>query len=732
MNDRTDSQLLHAYTEHRSEPAFAELVRRHVDFVYSAARRMVRDSHLAEDVTQGVFVALAKNPGPLAERPVLTGWLHRTAQNIAAQTVRTEVRRRAREQEAAAMNELLAHESDAAWEDIAPHLDAALGELSEADRDALLLRYFERKSAQEMAQTLGVSEEAAQKRVSRAVERLREFFVKRGIAVGASGLVAVISANAVQAAPAGLSTAIVGAAFAGTSGAAAATTAATKAFSLGAGKIAALVAALALVVAVPAYLQHRAGESQRAELAVQDQPVLSDAAASPNSSAVTASPGVVSPSGVRPAELEAGAAREPFSTKALFTLSSPPGAVVVQPDGRVIIAATVGGWFVDEFSGTLGWYNRGAMRFEADGSLDRSFYCDVGRPEATAAFMSHLSLSPDGRVLMSGLFNAVEGKPRPGYALLKPDGSLDHDFQPWRGSNAIPGRTFLPGGTFPAVRLEDGSVAVMCPSVEGRRTSHGLTAYRFDAEGNWLRPTNLTVGGTFSRPSGLIATLNGNGFSTRQTIAWTNAAPAKPRPPVRYGYDMVELADSPAVQDIPFGQWTESPSAAEATVVLKSLFEEVPFEMCCYALRLPDGGALFAVRDGPPLGPSRLMRFDKDWRPDFSFTNEFQSHISSRITLRRQPDGKILVAGIVGQMNGENFSGVMRLEPDGRIDYSFHCDIANEVGTRVMDMALQPEGRIVICGYFTEVNRTPVQHLARLNPDGSLDRTFKPPFLAHE
>src|SRR5678810_478068 len=204
MNGETDAQLLHAYAESRSEAAFNELVRRHVDLVYSAARRMVCDPHLAEDVTQGVFVALAKSASQLADRPVLSGWLHRTAQNIAAQTVRTIERRRAREQEAVAMNELLAADSDFSWKHIAPHLDAALGELSEPDRDALLLRYFERKSASEMAQTLGVSDEAAQKRVSRALERLREFFAKRSVTVGASGLVVVISANAIQAAPVGL------------------------------------------------------------------------------------------------------------------------------------------------------------------------------------------------------------------------------------------------------------------------------------------------------------------------------------------------------------------------------------------------------------------------------------------------------------------------------------------------------------------------------------------------
>src|ERR1022692_1224022 len=175
MNNLTDQQLVRQYTELRAEAAFGELVRRHVDLVYSAAVRMVRDAHLAEDVTQGVFVALAQNARQLTDRPVWSGWLHRTAQNLAANVVRADVRRRVREQEAFAMNELLSATPAAAWEHLAPQLDAALGELAEPDRDALLLRYFERKSAQEMAQILGISDEAAQKRVTRAVERLREF-----------------------------------------------------------------------------------------------------------------------------------------------------------------------------------------------------------------------------------------------------------------------------------------------------------------------------------------------------------------------------------------------------------------------------------------------------------------------------------------------------------------------------------------------------------------------------
>ncbi|MBI3418479.1 MAG: sigma-70 family RNA polymerase sigma factor [Verrucomicrobia bacterium] len=286
MNEQTDSQLLRAYAEHRSELAFAELVRRHVDFVYSAARRMICDPHLAEDVTQGVFVALAKSARQLTDRSVLSSWLHRTAQNIAAQTVRTTERRRAREQEAAAMNELLSAESDAVWENIAPHLDAALGELNEADRDALLLRYFERKSAREMAQTLGINDDAAQKRVSRAVERLREFFARRGVTVGASGLVVVLSANAVQAAPVGLAVTIsTSAVLAGKTIAAATTVTAVKTIAMTTLQKTLVGATLAAAVGTGIYEARQASrlreenqslQQSQASLAEQNQRLLSE------------------------------------------------------------------------------------------------------------------------------------------------------------------------------------------------------------------------------------------------------------------------------------------------------------------------------------------------------------------------------------------------------------------------------------------------------------------------
>jgi RNA polymerase sigma factor (sigma-70 family) len=226
VNDRSDQQLLQDYAQNRSETAFAVLVRRHLDLVYSAALRRLGDAHLAEDVAQGTFSALAQNAPGLAGHPVLSGWLHRTTQNLAANLIRTNLRRQTREQEAVTMNQLLSSApDDVNWQSIAPHLDAALDELESPDRDVVMLRYFEKKSAREAAVQLGLSEAAAQKRVSRAVDRLREFFAKRGVTVGTSGLAVVISAHAVQAAPVGLAITISTAAAAPLTGTTLATTA---------------------------------------------------------------------------------------------------------------------------------------------------------------------------------------------------------------------------------------------------------------------------------------------------------------------------------------------------------------------------------------------------------------------------------------------------------------------------------------------------------------------------
>jgi RNA polymerase sigma factor (sigma-70 family) len=208
MNISSDEQLLREYADRGSQPAFEELVRRHLDLVYSAALRIVRRADGAEDVTQSTFAALAEKARQVADHPVLSGWLHCTVRNIALKEIRTEARRRAREKEAAVVKQQLTDDSDAPWENVSPHLDDALDELSDSDRAPLLLRYFEQKSAREIGQALGITEEAAQKRVTRAVERLRDIFARRDVQIGTTALVLLLTTNVVQSAPAGLSAAV--------------------------------------------------------------------------------------------------------------------------------------------------------------------------------------------------------------------------------------------------------------------------------------------------------------------------------------------------------------------------------------------------------------------------------------------------------------------------------------------------------------------------------------------
>ncbi|HEY0549069.1 MAG TPA: sigma-70 family RNA polymerase sigma factor, partial [Verrucomicrobiae bacterium] len=202
---RSDSELLTAYCEDGCEAAFKILLERHVGLVYSAGLRQVRDAQLAEDVTQAVFGVLARKARSLRSRTILSGWLFRTTRFIAARAVRNEQRRRAREQEAALMETLhLEAETENPWIEISPCLDAALADLKETDRNAILLRFFEKRDYKQLGRALGLSDDAAQKRVARALEKLRDFLTRHGIALSVAALAGALTENAVQAAPSGL------------------------------------------------------------------------------------------------------------------------------------------------------------------------------------------------------------------------------------------------------------------------------------------------------------------------------------------------------------------------------------------------------------------------------------------------------------------------------------------------------------------------------------------------
>jgi RNA polymerase sigma factor (sigma-70 family) len=213
---KDDAQLLRDFAETRSETAFAELVRRHVNLVHSAALRQVNgDAHLAQDVTQLVFADLARKAGEVAQHRVLAGWLFTSTRFAAAKLVRSERRRQAREAEAMIMNEITRNEGEPMdWERVRPVLDETLAELGEADREAILLRFFEGRDFAEVGARLRLSDNAARMRVERALDKLHGLLAKRGVTSTTTALAVALGANAVVAAPAGLAASVTGAALA--------------------------------------------------------------------------------------------------------------------------------------------------------------------------------------------------------------------------------------------------------------------------------------------------------------------------------------------------------------------------------------------------------------------------------------------------------------------------------------------------------------------------------------
>jgi RNA polymerase sigma factor (sigma-70 family) len=204
MPDANDMDLVREFARHNSEAAFTELVRRHVNLVYSVARRCTGNDGDAQDVTQAVFIILARKAAGLREKTLLTGWLYETTRFTAARLLRTNARRHVREQEAYMQSTLNEANHSEVWEKLAPHLETAMGKLNAADRALLVLRFYENKSGPEAAALLGIREDAAHKRVTRAIEKLRKVFAQRGVTLSGAAIAGAVSANSVQAAPVAL------------------------------------------------------------------------------------------------------------------------------------------------------------------------------------------------------------------------------------------------------------------------------------------------------------------------------------------------------------------------------------------------------------------------------------------------------------------------------------------------------------------------------------------------
>jgi RNA polymerase sigma factor (sigma-70 family) len=270
-----DHELLRRYAEKGANEAFAELVRRRIGLVYSVALRQTHgDRHLAEDVTQQVFSDLARKAAKVSKQSVLLGWLYRSTQFAAAHAVRTEIRRRQREQQSEAMN---LHPDNPAppaeWEHLRPLLDEALNELDSRDRDAVLLRFFDHRPFAEIGSRLNLSENAARMRVERALDKLHALLARRGVTSTSAAVGVLLAGQAGATLPAGLAATVSSVAFTGT--------ATASASLLTTSLVTSMKAQLALTTAVVATtatgLFLEAGEQSRLEAALASRPPASEA-----------------------------------------------------------------------------------------------------------------------------------------------------------------------------------------------------------------------------------------------------------------------------------------------------------------------------------------------------------------------------------------------------------------------------------------------------------------------
>jgi RNA polymerase sigma factor (sigma-70 family) len=271
-----DMALVREYARSDSEQAFATLVSRYVNLVYSVALRQVRDPHLAEEITQGVFIILARKAKSLSPKTILSGWLCRTARNVSADTLKIQRRRQSREQESQ-MQSSFNEPEPGVWNEIAPMLDEALGCLGEKEHDAVVLRFFDGKELKQVGAAMSIGEDAARMRVNRGVEQLREFFTKKGVTLSAATITGAVAANSVQAAPAGLAASITAAALSGTAITTAAVVAATKGIAMTSLQKTLITTVFAAAVGTGIY-EARQAANARAELQTlqQQQAPLAD------------------------------------------------------------------------------------------------------------------------------------------------------------------------------------------------------------------------------------------------------------------------------------------------------------------------------------------------------------------------------------------------------------------------------------------------------------------------
>lgn len=294
--DESDPELLSTYLRDHSQQAFARLVERHIDLVFATALRVLHgDCAQAEDVTQEVFVRLARHAPALRDTPVLSGWLYTTAHHTAVSAIRSAVRRRQREAEASTMHQL--HTDDTiAWTQIRPLIDEAMHQLPPTDQNAVLLRFFEGKSFALIGERLGLSENAARMRVERALDKLNGLLRQRGIGSTSAVLSGLLLRHTAIAAPAGLAASV--GAVASAAGSASAATFVILTFMSSLRTSIGLGAAAIAAIGFGLWQTQRLEEAGRKLTALQTEQAAAAQAAKNEAAAILASHATIAPSPV--------------------------------------------------------------------------------------------------------------------------------------------------------------------------------------------------------------------------------------------------------------------------------------------------------------------------------------------------------------------------------------------------------------------------------------------------